>query len=145
MLLVGIAGCTTDSAPAPAVASAPGMAILTVSRPAAMYGLAVKADVALNGAHFASLGNGETYSAGVPPGPAVIEVTCSCAGGTTMLRASLASNQQYRFLINPPAFDWNETGKEMGGAVLAGGIGVLAVQAADHVYDRPAFDLVRAP
>jgi len=137
-LLLAAAGCTTDSVAPSAVAPAPGTATVTVSRPSTLYGLAVQANVTINGAQFASLGNGETYSGSVPPGAASLTVTCSCGPGERTLRADLRPNQQYRFVVKPLP----DSGAMLAGAA-AGLIG-QAIYYSSHDHLAP-FDIVAAP
>jgi hypothetical protein len=121
-LLLPLAGCMTDQ-PAPSViAGAPGMAMLTVSRPVAMYGLAVNAEVTLNGAHFASLGSSETYSASVPPGPAVLTVSCWCSPGSYTVKFDAETGKTYAFAVSPRG---EQFAAGMAGAVVGGGFGSL--------------------
>lgn len=115
-----------------------------------MYGLAVKADVKVNGAEFTSLGNGETYSAAIPAGTTILAVTCTCGAGERTLRAELKAGQQYRFAVNPLLdrdFDWGALGTGALWAGLAGPIGGAAAQSAYYsTHQRlPPFDIVAAP
>jgi hypothetical protein len=132
-VLLAVAGCDTDSVAPSVVAPAPGQAMLTVSRPAAMYGLAVKADVAFNGAHFASLGNGETYSAGVPSGAGVLTVSCWCSPGSYTTKFKAEAGRTYAFAVSPRG--------EQFAAQMAGGLIGLAADTSENGEQSGAFKI----
>ncbi len=137
-----LAGCQTDGVVSPPVSLAPGQAGITVERPSAAYAIAAKADVTVNGAPFASLGNGETSNSAVQAGPATIAVACSCGTGQRVFRVDLKSGQQYHFLIQPP----HDGGGVLGGAVASAAGGALGAAIYNGNRPQPApFDIVQAP
>jgi hypothetical protein len=98
-----LTGCVTDqsaAAPAPA-AIPPGQALLTISRVNNYYGALVPVRVTANGAEFASLGLGESFSGGVKPGPVTLTTTMWSTPGSYTVHFNAEAGKRYAFELQP--------------------------------------------
>jgi hypothetical protein len=124
MALLAVAGCNTDSvAPSP-VSAGPGMATITLTRSNDLVAIAAPASVEANGAKFADLALGQTYTGAVSPGPTVLTVTCWCGPGSYSVKFNAEPGGRYRFLVSP-----------RGAQVAAEVAGGLAGVAMDTAYN----------
>ena len=133
-----IFGCVTDqSAP---VASAPvprNQASITITRTGGYYGAAVDADIAANGAKFASLAREATFTGGVPPGPVTLTVTCWCGPGRYSIRFNAQAGKHYTFEVSPR--------DEQFVATLAGGVVGAVVETAVNGDTSGTFKIAAVP
>lgn len=116
-LLLALGGCTTDSVVPSAVAPAAGQASLTITRSHDLVAVAAPASVDMNGAKFADLALGQSYSAPVRPGPTVLTATCLCGPGRYSVSFNAEAGKNYHFLVSP-------RGAQVAAQVTGGLIGV---------------------
>lgn len=101
VLLVGLAGCGTDSAPGPVLASAPGQTSITITRSSALMYAGAPASVDVNGERVANLVVGQSYTGAVRPGQAIVTVSAWSAPGASSLRFNVEPGKSYRFVVAP--------------------------------------------
>jgi hypothetical protein len=123
-LLLAVAGCTTDSIAPSAVVSAPGQASLTITRSHDLVAVAAPASVDVNGAKFADLALGQSYSGTIRPGPTVLTVTCWCGPGRYNVKFNAEPGRSYSFLVSP-------RGEQVAAGMVGGMIGVAMDTAAN--------------
>ena len=111
-----LAGCVTDGAAPLATPVAPGQASITITRSSDLLFVAAPAYVELNGSRIASLGRGETYSGGVPPGSATLTVSTWSTPGATSYQFNIEPGKSYRFTVSP-------RGENFGASMAAGLVG----------------------
>jgi hypothetical protein len=73
-MLVGLTACVTNDTAPTVLPVARGQASVTINRPNGWYGAAVAVDIQANGAKFASIPAGGSFTGPVPPGPVTLTV-----------------------------------------------------------------------
>jgi len=121
--LLALASCTESNAPSE-VASAPGQTSLTITRSHDLMAVAAPASVDVNGAKFADLALGQSYTAPLRPGPTVLTATCWCGPGRYSVSFNAEAGKIYRFLISP-------RGAQLAAQVTGGLIGVAVESGAN--------------
>lgn len=128
--LVLLGGCATGGSTPPTSVNAattrptaPGQATISISRTNEFAGSAATASVELNGAKIASIGNGESYTGGIAPGPAVVSVSAWSSPGASTTRFTAEPGKTYRFMVTPRGenFAAGMIGGLVGQAVEGGG------------------------
>lgn len=99
--LVLLAGCATGGDPATVQPTARGQATISITRTSEFAGAGAWASVELNGAKIASIGNGESYTGGIAPGPAVVSVSAWSSPGASSYRFTAEPGKTYRFIVSP--------------------------------------------
>jgi len=135
-----LAGCVTDqsaTASAAPVAIPPGQASLTISRVNNYYGALVPVRVSANGADFASLGLGESFTGGVKPGPVTLTTSMWSTPGNYTVHFNAVAGKRYAFELQP-----REAGIAL--AVAGGIVGAVADAAANGEQSGP-YKLVEVP
>ncbi|WP_316206870.1 MULTISPECIES: hypothetical protein [unclassified Bradyrhizobium] len=141
-LALALTGCVTDQSPAAVVAAAPGplkpippgQAAITIKRVEGYFAQAVKADVDVNGARFASLDQGSSFTGFVRPGPVALTVTCWCGPGRYTVNFKADAGRRYAFEIT--------SRNEQAGAMIAAGIVGLAIDTAANGETSGSFKIV---
>jgi hypothetical protein len=123
-----LAGCVTDqttaanAAPAAAVAPAailPGQAIVTITRPDSYQAAMLDVEVTANGAKFASVATGATFTGGINPGPVTLTVSHWSSPGGYTTRFNAEAGKRYAFQISPRS-------EQMLAGMAVGMVGVIA-------------------
>jgi hypothetical protein len=99
-----LGGCVTDqtaTASAAPVAIPAGQASLTISRVNNYYGALVPVRVSANGADFASLGLGESFTGGVKPGPVTLTTSMWSTPGSYTVHFDAVAGKRYAFELQP--------------------------------------------
>jgi hypothetical protein len=101
--LLPLAGCSAESVTpaAVSVAPAPGASKITLTRSRDPVAVAATAAVDVNGARFAELALGQSYSGDVRPGPVILTVTCWCGPGRYSVKLNAEPGKNYSFLVSP--------------------------------------------
>ena len=134
-----LAGCVTDqsaTAAAPPPAIPPGQAILTISRVNNYYGALVPIRVTANGAEFASLGLGESFTGGVKPGPVTLTTSMWSTPGSYTVHFNAQAGKRYAFELQP---------RTAGIALASAGILGAVVDAAANSEQSGPYKLVEVP
>jgi hypothetical protein len=135
-----LAGCVTDqsatanAAPPPAIP--PGQALLTISRVNNYYGALVPVRVTANGAEFASLGLGESFTGGVKPGPVTLTTSMWSTPGSFTVHFNAEAGKRYAFELQP---------RGAGLALASAGIIGSVVDAAANGEQSGPYKLVEVP
>lgn len=141
-LALALTGCITDQSPAASdtAASAPpgpiptGQASITIRRVEGYFAQAVKADVDVNGAKFASIDQGSSFTGFVRPGPVALSVSCWCGPGRYTVHFKAEAGRRYAFEIT--------SRNEQAGAMFAAGIVGLAIDTAANGETSGTFKIV---
>ena len=134
-----LAGCVTDqSATATAAPPAipPGQASLAINRVNNYYGALVPVRVTANGAEFASLGLGESFTGGVKPGPVTLTTSMWSTPGNYTVHFNAVAGKRYAFELQP---------REAGIALASAGIIGAVVDAAANGEQSGPYKLVEVP
>lgn len=130
LLLVLLTGCATGgSVPSATRPIAPGEATISITRSKEFVASLATATVELNGAKFASLGNGESFTGGIPPGPVVLSATTWDAIGATRYSFTAQRGKTYRFVVEP-------RGENIAAGVIGGVVG-LAIEGGGPFSIKP--------
>ncbi|MGD0420566.1 MAG: hypothetical protein ABSA68_13470 [Xanthobacteraceae bacterium] len=117
--LLALCGCMTEAPAPPAVSAAPGQATVTITRSRDLVAVAAPASVDVNGAKFADLALGQSYSGTVRPGPMIVTVTCWCGPGRYSVKFNAEPGKNYAFVVAP-------RGEQVMAQVGGGLIGVVS-------------------
>jgi hypothetical protein len=132
-----LAGCVTDqsAAAAPPVIP-PSQASVTITRVNNYYGALVPVNVTANGAEFASLGLGETFTGGVKPGAVTLTTTMWSTPGSYTVHFNAVAGKHYAFELQP---------RTAGLALASAGILGSVVDAAANGEQSGPYKLVEVP
>jgi hypothetical protein len=140
-----LAGCVTDqSAAAPAANAAPaaaiaaGQAIVTITRTDSFQAAGLSVEVTANGAKFASVDNGATFTGGINPGPVTLTVSHWSSPGQYTVRFNAEAGKRYAFQISPRS-------EQMLAGIAVGFAGVLADTAINGAEQSGTFKIVAVP
>jgi hypothetical protein len=78
-----------------------GQAIVTISRVNNYYGALVPVQVTANGAEFASLGLGATFTGGIKPGPVTLTTSMWSTPGSYTIHFDAVAGKHYAFELQP--------------------------------------------
>jgi hypothetical protein len=133
-----LAGCVTDQAAANVAPAAipPGQALLTISRVNNYYGALVPVGVTANGASFASLGLGESFTGGIKPGPVTLTTSMWSTPGSFTVHFNAEPGKRYAFELQP---------RTAGLAWASAGIIGSVVDAAANAEQSGPYKLVELP
>jgi hypothetical protein len=133
-----LAGCVTDqttAAVAP-VAIPPGQASLTITRVNNYMGALVPVNVSANGAEFASLGLGESFTGGIKPGPVTLTTSMWSTPGSYTVHFNAVAGKHYAFELQS---------RGAGIALASAGIIGSVVDAAANGEQSGPYKLVEVP
>jgi hypothetical protein len=132
-----LGGCVTDQsvAAAPPVIP-PNQAAVTITRVNNYYGALVPVGVTANGASFASLGLGETFTGGIKPGPVTLTTTMWSTPGSYTIHFNAEAGKRYAFELQP---------RGAGLALASAGILGSVVDAAANGEQSGPYKLVEVP
>ena len=139
-----LAGCVTDqSAAAPAANAAPaaiaaGQAVVTITRTDSYQAAGLSVEVTANGAKFASVDNGATFTGGINPGPVTLTVSHWSSPGQYTVRFNAEAGKRYAFQISPRS-------EQMLAGIAVGFAGVLADTAINGAEQSGTFKIVAVP
>ncbi len=133
-----LAGCVTDQSATANAAPAipPSQATLTIKRVNNYRGALVPVNVTANGAEFASLGLGESFTGGVKPGPVTLKTTMWSTPGSFTVQFNAVAGKHYAFELQP---------RQAGIAFAAAGILGSVVDAAANGEQSGPYKLVEVP
>ena len=135
-----LAGCVTDqsAAAAPPPAIAPGQAIVTITRIEGYQAALLDVEVTANGAKFASIANGATFTGGINPGPVTLSVSHWSSPGGYTVRFKAEAGKRYAFEISPRA-------EQLVAGLAVGLVGVVADTAINGAEQSGTFKIVQVP
>ena len=140
-----LAGCVTDqsatanAAPvATAAAVAPGQATVTITRTDSYQAALLDVEVTANGAKFASIANGATFTGGINPGPVTLSVSHWSSPGGYTTRFNAEAGKRYAFQISPRS-------EQMLAGMAVGMVGVIADTAINGAEQSGTFKIVAVP
>jgi len=140
-----LAGCVTDqttaatadtAANAAPAAIAPGQAIVTITRTDSYQAAGLTVEVTANGAKFASIDNGATFTGGIKPGPVTLTVSHWSSPGQYTLRFNAEANKRYAFQISPRS-------EQMLAGMAVGLVGVFADTAINGAEQSGTFRIIQ--
>lgn len=133
-----LGGCVTDqSATANAAATIPSsQATLTITRVNNYMGALVPVNVTANGASFASLGLGESFTGGIKPGPVTLTTSMWSTPGSYTVHFNAEAGKRYAFELQS---------RTAGIALASGGILGSVVDAAANGEQSGPYKLVQVP
>lgn len=134
-----LGGCVTDqtaTANAAPVAIPPGRALLTISRVNNYAGALVPVRISANGAEFASLGLGESFTGAIKPGAMTLTTSMWSTPGSFTVHFNAEAGKRYAFELQP---------RTAGLAWAAAGIVGSVVDAAANGEQSGPYKLVEVP
>jgi hypothetical protein len=140
-----LAGCVTDQSataaaapPATTAAVAPGQATVTITRTDSYQAALLDVEVTANGAKFASIANGATFTGGINPGPVTLSVSHWSSPGGFTTRFNAEAGKRYAFQISPRA-------EQLVAGLAVGLVGVVADTAINGAEQSGTFKIVAVP
>ena len=137
-----LGGCVTDQSAtanaAPAAAVAPGQAIVTITRIEGYQAALLDVEVTANGAKFASIANGATFTGGIKPGPVTLSVSHWSSPGGYTTRFNAEAGKRYAFQISPRS-------EQMIAGMAIGLVGIVADTAINGAEQSGTFKIVQVP
>ena len=136
-----LAGCVTDqsaTASAAPAAIAAGQAVVTITRTDSYQAAGLSVEVTANGAKFASVDNGATFTGGINPGPVTLTVSHWSSPGQYTVRFNAEAGKRYAFQISPRS-------EQMLAGIAVGFAGVLADTAINGAEQSGTFKIVAVP